>query len=173
MKKKPSAKNKKNTLSITFKLYYIVMIACYLYLGSACIYKYIKYDSLDKCILELVLILTLSLIIEYVHIIGDNGREIRKKLSKKKNKSEKIFFQLRKISFFYIINTKKERGKTNEKKCHKDMRCGYPNDSKCALFKRYRTSQRNGRNPFGTNRNNTRRRKIHLVTLYGIASRNG
>ena len=48
MKKKPSAKNKKNTLSITFKLYYIVMIACYLYLGSACIYKYIKYNVIRR-----------------------------------------------------------------------------------------------------------------------------
>ncbi len=105
MKKKPSAKNKKNTLSITFKLYYIVMIACYLYLGSACIYKYIKYDSLDKCILELVLILTLSLIIEYVHIIGDNGREIRKKLSKKKNKSERVKRYIGECFIFALIVT--------------------------------------------------------------------
>ena len=105
MKKKPSIKNKKNTLSTAFKLYYIVMIVCYLYLGFACIYKYIKYDSLDKCILELILILTLSLIIEYVHIIGDNGREIRKKLAKKKNKSERVKRYIGECLIFALIVT--------------------------------------------------------------------
>ncbi len=88
MKKKTSEKKKKNTQAE--KLYYAVMIICYLYLGFACMYKYIKYASLDKCVLELMLILTLSLIIEYVHVINNNGKNLRKKLSKKKEKGDRL-----------------------------------------------------------------------------------
>jgi len=105
MKKKPSVKKKKNTLSMPFKLYYLVMIVCYLYLGFACIYKYMKYASLDKCVLELMLILTLSLLIEYVHIISNNGRDMRKKLSKKKNKNERVKRYIGECLIFSLIIT--------------------------------------------------------------------
>lgn len=88
MKKKTSEKVKKNKQAEI--LYYAIMIICYLYLGFACMYKYIKYSSLDKCVLELMLILTLSLIIEYVHVIGNNGKDLRKKLSKKKDKKDRL-----------------------------------------------------------------------------------
>lgn len=108
MKKKTSVKEtskKKNTLSTSFKLYYLVMIICYLYLGFACVYKYMKYSSLDKCVLELMLILTLSLIIEYVHIISNNGRDMRKKLSKKANKNERVKRYIGECLIFALIVT--------------------------------------------------------------------
>lgn len=105
MKKKPSVKEKKNTLSTPLKLYYMVMIICYLYLGFACIYKYMKYSSLDNCILELILILTLSLIVEYVHIISNNGRDMRKKLSKKVSKNERVKRYIGECLIFALIVT--------------------------------------------------------------------
>ncbi len=89
-KKKPVEKTNKKRMSQSQMMYYALMIIVYLYLGFACMYKYIKYESLDKCVLELLLILTLSLVIEYVHIIKDDGKDIRKNLSKSKNKSIRL-----------------------------------------------------------------------------------
>lgn len=89
-KKKPSEKTKKKKINQSQIMYYILMIIAYLYLGFACMYKYMKYESLDKCVLELLLILTLSLVIEYVHIIKNDGKDIRKNLSKSKNKSVRL-----------------------------------------------------------------------------------
>lgn len=84
-RKKTNRGTKKKQQTSTIMYYGLMMIA-YLYLSIACIYKYFKYDGLDQCFLELMLILVLSLVIEYVHIIRNDGKNIRKKLSKKKKK---------------------------------------------------------------------------------------
>lgn len=90
-KNKKTKKQVKKNLD-TKKLYYALMIVSYLYLGFACMYKYIKYEALDKCALELILILVLSLIIEYVHIIRSeqNGSKNRKKSLIKLPKKERL-----------------------------------------------------------------------------------
>lgn len=90
MKNKIDRKRKKKKISNSERMYYILMIIAYLYLGFACMYKYIRYESLDKCILELMMILSLSLVIEYVHIIKNNGNDVRKKLSKKTKKKDRL-----------------------------------------------------------------------------------
>lgn len=90
MKNKIDRKRKMKKISNSERMYYILMIIAYLYLGFACMYKYIRYESLDKCILELMMILSLSLVIEYVHIIKNNGKDVRKKLSKKTKKKDRL-----------------------------------------------------------------------------------
>ncbi len=105
MKKKPNKKRQKKTMNQSKYIYYGLMIISYLYLGFACMYKYIKYSSLDKCILELMLILTLSLIIEYVHIINNNGKSLRKSLSKEKEEKNRFKRYVGECFFLSLIIT--------------------------------------------------------------------
>lgn len=92
MKKKNSKKHSKKAKFNLQKSYYTMVIIAFLYLLIACMYKYIVYNSLGKCLLEIILTLVLSLLVQYVNVT-DNGKkriQIRGSLSKKTKLQDRV-----------------------------------------------------------------------------------
>lgn len=81
------------------------MIVAYLYLIFACVYKYLKHETLESCILEITLILVLSLVVQYVHLIHEEGRRLREDLSGKETKKDRIKCYLFECNFIALFLT--------------------------------------------------------------------
>lgn len=105
--KKTKIKNKKKGTLETKQIYYGIMIIAYLYLIIACMYKYMRYESLEKCLLELVLILILSLFAQYMNVTNSEKKDLmfRKKLSKKPSLKTRVKYYLGECNIFALTLT--------------------------------------------------------------------
>ncbi len=104
---KKRKKRERNVALSNKRAYYFIMIVAYLYLIFACLYKYLKNETLESCLLEIILILVLSLVIQYVHVIHQEGEKhhLRGNLSKKESKTERMKCYLLECNFVALFLT--------------------------------------------------------------------
>lgn len=102
------SKRKKGVIKAN-AVYYVAMILVYLYLFGTLIYKYVNTHSLEKCILEILLILILSFMVNSTIFIPNGKKKkvkrFRVKLIKKKKQDRFKIYVAESILLSLFITT--------------------------------------------------------------------